>query len=241
MKEDLQLLWRLQGVEMALEEAAEERRRYPDRRQALEKEIQEQEERLQRARREIEELERRRRQLELEVEENREKIKRSKVRLLEVKTNKEYEAVLHEIEWAEQANSQMEEEILGILEELDRRQEELASLKEEVEREKERLRGEMAELERKHEELKEQVLKWQREKEELAKEVSPDLLAMYIKLKEKRGVAIALVKDEACQGCYVHIPPQLYNEVLKNERIFTCPNCQRILFWRGEDEGSEET
>ncbi len=235
MKEQLHLLWRLQGVEAALEEAEEERRRYPQYRRDLERQIEEQEERLRRAQEEIEELERRRRSLEREVEENRERIKRSKIRLLEVKTNKEYEAVLHEIEWAEQTSSQMEEEILTILEELDTKQEGLRSLQQEVKRQRERFQGLIEELEERHKRLEEQVLAWQREKEELCRKVTPELFSMYNKLKEKRGMAIALVKDEACQGCYVHIPPQLYNEVLKNERLFTCPNCQRILYWKGED------
>lgn len=235
MKEQLQLLWRLQGVEVALEKAEEERRRYPQYRKDLELQVEEQEQRLRMAQEEIEELERRRRSLERKVEENRERIKQSKIRLLEVKTNKEYEAVLHEIEWAEQASSQMEEEILNILEELDTKQERFRSLQQEVRRQKERFQGLIEELEERHKRLEEQVLAWQREKEEISKKVTPELFSMYTKLKEKRGVAIALVKDEACQGCHVHIPPQLYNEVLKNERLFTCPNCQRILYWKGED------
>lgn len=220
---------------MALEKAEEERRRYPQYRKDLELQVEEQEQRLRMAQEEIEELERRRRSLERKVEENRERIKQSKIRLLEVKTNKEYEAVLHEIEWAEQASSQMEEEILNILEELDTKQERFRSLQQEVRRQKERFQGLIEELEERHKRLEEQVLAWQREKEEISKKVAPELFSMYTKLKEKRGVAIALVKDEACQGCHVHIPPQLYNEVLKNEKLFTCPNCQRILYWKGED------
>jgi predicted nucleic acid-binding Zn-ribbon protein len=55
-------------------------------------------------------------------------------------------------------------------------------------------------------------------------------------LKEKRnGIAIVLVKNEGCQGCYVNIPPQMYNEVQKNNEIILCPNCHRILYWENKD------
>ena len=72
-------------------------------------------------------------------EDLRERVKKSRLRLLEVKTNKEYEAVLNEIEWAEGAISSLEEEILVILEDLDKRRGELEVLKKEVQAEKERL------------------------------------------------------------------------------------------------------
>lgn len=232
--EQLRLLWHLQEVELHIKEAEEEEERFPLQRKKLEEALARQDEELRRAQKTIEELEKRRRKLELEVEDLRERVKKSRLRLLEVKTNKEYEAVLNEIEWAEGAISSLEEEILVILEDLDKRRGELEVLKREVQAEKERLSGEMVRLRKRQKELKEKVVQWQKEREEILKEAPSDLLRLYEGLKRKRGYAIALVKDEICQGCHLRIPPQLYNEILKDERIHTCPNCHRILYYERE-------
>ena len=49
------------------------------------------------------------------------------------------------------------------------------------------------------------------------------------KLKKENGLAIAKVRNEVCTGCNMNIPPQLYNEVLKLNRLIQCPNCKKIL------------
>ncbi len=232
--EELRLLWRIQELEFSIKEAEEETSRYPRERKNLEEELLKMDQRLKEAQKELEDLEKRRRRLEQELEDLRIKVKKSKIRLLEVKTNKEYEAVLNEIEWGQNAISSLEEEILGILEEIDKKKVEFERLKEETNLEKGKINELISRLENRQKELKEKVSEWQKEKGELVKSVPEELLELYKNLKHKRGFAIARVKDEICQGCFLHIPPQLYNEILKNERIYTCPNCKRILYYEKE-------
>lgn len=232
--EELRVLWRLQEVEMAINRAREREGQWPQERRRLEEAMRKKEEELQRASKEIEDLERRRRRLEGEVEQVRERVKKSRLRLLEVKTNEEYQAVLHEIEWGENAIGALEEEILAILEDLDRKRVALQTLEVEVKEERERIKGELERLQREQGELQGMVKQWQRDREELLKGVSPNLLRLYEGLKRKRGFAVALVKGEVCLGCYMRIPPQLYNEILKNDKVHTCPNCQRILYYDRE-------
>jgi len=234
--EELQVLWKLQEVELAINGAKEKEERWPIERKRLEETLRQREEELQRARKEIEDLEKRRRKLEGEVEEVRQRVKKSRLRLLEVKTNEEYQAVLHEIEWGENTIGTLEEEILVILEDLDRKRAELQTLEAKVREEQERIRGELRRLEGEQKELREMVQQWQRAREELLKGVPPNLLRLYEGLKRKRGFAVALVKGEVCQGCFMHIPPQLYNDILRNDKIHTCPNCQRILYYDRESE-----
>jgi uncharacterized protein len=48
------------------------------------------------------------------------------------------------------------------------------------------------------------------------------------------------VRGGTCQGCHMHVPPQLFNQIQRNEQLILCPNCQRMLFWQREgDEASE--
>jgi predicted nucleic acid-binding Zn-ribbon protein len=46
------------------------------------------------------------------------------------------------------------------------------------------------------------------------------------------GLAVIEVKDEICQGCNMNIPPQLFVELKKNEEIYNCPHCRRIIFYK---------
>lgn len=231
MREQLELLWRLQEVEMAIVEAQRSFEEYPQRRKRLEKVLEQKDQELLRTQKEIEELERKRRRMEKDLEELRDRLRKSKIRLLEVKNNKEYEAVLNEIEWAKNAISDLEEQILVVMEDLERRQAEFPSLKERVRTEKEQISAQIRGLEEEQKELQRKVIQWQKERAEVLKVADPDSLRLYESLKKRRGFAIALVRQEVCQGCFMRIPPQLYNEILKNERIYTCPNCQRILYY----------
>lgn len=231
MKEQLELLWRLQEVEMAMVEAQRSFEEYPHRRKKLEKVLELKDQEVLKTQKEIEELEREKRRMEKDLEELRDRLKKSKIRLLEVKNNKEYEAVLNEIEWAKNAISDLEEQILVVMEDLERRQAEFPSLKERVKMEKEQISAQIRGLEEEQKELQRKVIEWQKERSEVLKVADPEALRLYESLKKRRGFAIALVKQEVCQGCFMRIPPQLYNEILKNEKIYTCPNCQRILYY----------
>jgi predicted nucleic acid-binding Zn-ribbon protein len=238
VKEQLQLLWRLQMLERRMEEAAKEQESYPLALERLEGLLAAQEEQKEEEKRRIEDLERERVRLEGDLEMESERTKRSQIKLLEIKTNKEYQALLKEIETGKEHNSQREEEIIRMLEEIDRLKAEYAGTverahreKKEIEKEQAKVRGQMAMVEQ-------NIAQWHQDREEIVRELDPELLKRYTMLKDKRnGIAIVLVKDEGCQGCYVNIPPQLYNEVQKNQEIIVCPNCHRILYW--ENKGAD--
>jgi len=186
--------------------------------------------------RKIDELEKERKKQEIEFDMENEKIKRSQLRLLDVKTNKEYQAFLKEIEWAKEVNSQREEEIIKILDEIDQLKKNYESLNQMAEREREEIEEEIGKVEDHMILVDKDIAQCQKAREEIINELDPQHLKRYTILKEKRdGIAIVLVKNEACQGCYVNIPPQMYNEVQKNMDVILCPNCHRILYWENRE------
>jgi predicted nucleic acid-binding Zn-ribbon protein len=86
--------------------------------------------------------------------------------------------------------------------------------------------------------VEQDIVRWHQAREEVLQELAPEHVERYNTLKKKRnGIAIVLVKNEGCQGCYVNIPPQMYNEVQKYKEIILCPNCNRILYW--ENKGAD--
>jgi predicted nucleic acid-binding Zn-ribbon protein len=57
-------------------------------------------------------------------------------------------------------------------------------------------------------------------------------LEQYKFLKGKRnGTAVAPAAEGFCQACHMQIPPQLYNELQRNDHLIACPSCHRILYF----------
>ncbi len=192
-------------------------------------------ERIQKEREKVELLEKERRKKEGHLNLEQEKIKRTEGRMFEVKTNKEYQALLSEIETIKEATSREEEEILQVLEEIDELRKNLAKREKEMTANLEKIEAESKVIEEK---MAHDDRLWEKQmerRETLSKQLASELYKLYNMLKEKRqGVGVVSVKHETCQGCFVNIPPQMYIEVQKNITLIRCPNCNRILYWEGD-------
>jgi predicted nucleic acid-binding Zn-ribbon protein len=235
LREQLELLWELQEIDLGLKSIKEEKDRYPKEIKKLDEKQKAERERIEREKEKIESLEKTRRQKEGQLALEQEKMKRAGGRMSEVKTNKEYQALLTEIEAIKEANSRMEEEILQVMDEIDELKKDLSKREKDAGLTLEKLEGERKKLQEKmvHDE---KVWDKQTERREaLSKQIESKLIKLYNTLKEKRqGVGVVSVKHETCQGCFVNVPPQMFIEVQKTNTIVRCPNCNRILFWEGD-------
>jgi len=234
-KEQLELLWELQEIDLDLKHIKEERERYPKEIKRLDEKKNIEKEKMQKEKERIELLEKERRQKEGHLNLEQEKIKRAEGRMFEVKTNKEYQALLSEVDTIKEAISREEEEILKVLDEIDelkkslsKREKEVAVVMEKVEAEKKIIQEKMVQ--------DDEIWKKRMERREvLTKQLESKLYKLYNTLKEKRqGVGVVSVKHETCQGCFVNVPPQMFIEVQKNNALIRCPNCNRILYWEGD-------
>lgn len=157
-------------------------------------------------------------------------------KLHEVKTNKEYQAILKEIETARAANDKTEEEVILLMERVEEMKKDYQSSVKQLSKREKEAAEEIKELEKAIKTVEGAVADLRREKEKLLKEVGQDLKARYRILIEKRGgVAVVNVKNGTCLGCFMSIPPQLFIEVMKNSKLLTCPSCNRIFFYSEEE------
>ena len=192
---------------------------------------------LETAKQKTDALLKKKRDKELLLEDAGEKIRKMKTRISDLKTNKEYQAHLKEMETFETEISAIEEGILTAMEELDAATKLLKGKEENVDREAEKLNSFRKELEEetRRYEMELSVLKEARAK--LIKTIEPDIYDKYMMLlKTGSGVAVTQAKGELCTGCNMNIPPQLFVEITKNDEIIQCPQCLRILFYQGADE-----
>jgi len=230
IKHEVMILVAIAKVDAELNARRQELEGIPEKQRRLEREIAKIDKSKREAQEHWEAMRKERRRLEAALEDNSELIKKYKTQLLTVKTNKEYAAILKEIETVEKDTDQKEERLLILMDEMDgqaqQNEEFLARLEQQR---KERVR-EQEELARRKKQLEEEMGEWEGKKPALLAELSPSLRKRYERILAKLGdVAVTNVRDQICQGCFSKIPPQTANEVKLNDRIITCQTCGRIL------------
>ncbi len=235
MSEQLPVLAELQRKDIELTKFLEARRAIPAA-------VEEKDRGLEEAKNELAEKEKdqgalalKRRTSEKDLEAIDKKIKDKEAQLIRVTNNKEYQALLSEIESSKEALSRKEGELLRLMEqeeslarELERGRDDFKPVLEEVESAKKELRAEL----QRNEEL---IPVLERERESIAARLSPDLRALYERIfNGKSGLAVVPVRKGACGGCFTAFPPQFINEVRRKDRLQICENCGRIVVWNEE-------
>lgn len=237
MKEQLKLLWELQKIDLDLQGIEADKDHYPKEIKKLEEKQKMEKDRIQKEKEKIESLDKSRRQKESQLSSEQEKIKRAEGKMFEVKTNKEYQALLTEIDGMKEATSRMEEEILQVMDEIEEVKKDLSKREKESKGTLEKIEGDRKKLQEKMAQGENAWTKQMEQREALSKQIEPKLFKLYHTLKEKRqGLGVVGVKRETCQGCFVHVPPQMFIEVQKNNALVRCPNCNRILYWDADRE-----
>jgi len=182
----------------------------------------------------IEEEQKRQRQLELEVETLRDRLSKSRGQLMEVKTNKEYQAMLHEIEGTGKEIEAKEDQILEGMMAIEEREELAREAKKGYQRKEREVLEKRSQLERTATHAESEIVDLQKDRRQLEGEIPEGLNQQYQRIASVRnGVALAEAKDQSCQGCHVKLRPQYFSEVKTNQKIMTCENCNRFLYFAG--------
>lgn len=155
-------------------------------------------------------------------------------RLYEVKSNKEYSAVLAEIEALKVEKGRIEEEILALMESQERLAREIGEAEARLRRQEAEARAQEAAAAEERRALETDLAAARAEREGLAREIPRDLLAQYTRLARARGgTAVALVgQNGICSACRVALTPQRFQEVRQSTGILTCESCGRILYYQ---------
>jgi predicted nucleic acid-binding Zn-ribbon protein len=239
MNADLTRLIRLQQLESAADEARKKIADHPARTQALDA-------RLQAAREVVADIKARltaaadkRRAEEKEVAGVQTRLAKYKDQLLEVKTNREYTAMLHEIETAQNDIRTREDRILEVMMESDELNAAIKKSDAELKAAEKEIAAERATLETEMTRLQAEIDTTTAEREKLVADIDRHVLSIFeTTAKGRKGVAVAEAKDGLCTICHVRLRPQVFNEVRKNESIIQCDSCRRILYFAGNSEAS---
>src|SRR5436305_2563258 len=225
MLPEIENLLKLQDADKEIRRLHEEVAELPKRVAAIEQKLAGTKAQLEKAQTAIKADEASRRKYESSITELRGKISKYRDQSLDVKTNEQYKALLHEIQFAEKEIAANEDKILELMVNADTRDKEVkaaqADLKAEtaeIEREKEQARQRTAEDEK-------LLSEWRAKRDEMRSGISENLLRHYERVSKFRGSGISEVRDHKCMGCQVMLRPQTYNEVRSGKETVVCDSC----------------
>jgi len=158
---------------------------------------------------------------------------KAEARLYEVKTNKEYSAVLVEIEEIKQEKARIEEEILALMERQERLAVEVREAEGRLASRQAQASGEEAEARQRLAALETNLALIQADRDVLARQVPSDLLTSYERLlRHHAHLAVApVLPGGVCGGCRVSLTLQAFQELKQQSSLRTCENCGRYLYW----------
>ncbi len=173
-----------------------------------------------------------RKRLEGEIQTSEQKISKLKTQMMEAKTNDQYRAFQHEIEFCQQEIRRHEDGILELMTQSDPLEKAvkaaeavLAAEKKQVEEEKTKARDRTAEDRKEIEGLA-------IERRQILSEMTPKIASEYERIRKGRGgVAIAEVIENRCSKCNMQLRPQLLQELRRQEVVTVCESCKRMLYW----------
>jgi predicted nucleic acid-binding Zn-ribbon protein len=180
----------------------------------------------------INELKKQYRDYESDVKVNLAKIKKSQEKLRSVKTNKEYQSLLKEIEDVKSKNSLIEDKMIECLDRIDETEDIIAKKRDDYLLFSDRVKSEKQSIEHEAGIDKKKLDELDMDRKKVSDLIDSQLFKKYLVIKEQNqgGLAVVPVKDAVCYGCNVNLPPQLYNELFRHDSLKFCPNCQRIIY-----------
>ena len=148
-----------------------------------------------------------------------------------IKSNDLYKACLLEIEKAKADKSVVEDEILQLMEDIDKEIVNLKKYETETKQKEENINNEIKEMDLSINKIKDEISSLQKDRDEFAKNIPTNILSQYERIRENRnGQGLALIEGDSCGGCNMVLRPQLIVQATKCKELVYCDNCSRILF-----------
>lgn len=184
----------------------------------------------------LEEIRKAYRELESESRINRDLIVKSNEKLRAVKTNKEYQSILKEIEEIRKKNSGIDDRMLDHLEKMEAAEKAVAEQEAQLEQFIQSCREKKGSLTARVQDERQTVDTLNEKKLQISAKADPHMISILDDVKKKvRGMAVVPVEGAICLGCHMNIPAQLYNELQRFDELRFCPHCHRIIYWQDKD------
>ncbi|MCG8567689.1 MAG: C4-type zinc ribbon domain-containing protein [Desulfobacterales bacterium] len=168
---------------------------------------------------------------EQEVKMLDDRIIKSNENLRMVKTNKEYQVLLREVDDNKKRKDALETGLLEMYDSRDALQAKVDETEKEYQQLESEILSEQAAIEKKSTDDRELLEDYQQRREDTGRDLDPGLMDFFNRVsKMNKGLAVAETRNGVCMGCFMNIPPQLSIEVQRAKELISCPQCSRILY-----------
>ncbi|HDH06233.1 MAG TPA: hypothetical protein ENH01_11115 [Nitrospirae bacterium] len=232
MNEQLRLLVDLQEVDSSTLSLADKIELLPGKLERFKTPLEEASASFQKLKSKHEDFNKRKKNKDLELEEIQDRINKLRSRSSEIKTNKEYEAHLKEIEGFEKNKYKIEDEILSLMEDIENFTKNLQEEELKIRKAEDDFQKQEKMLEEEKRKLNAEMEIRKAKRKDFIAGIDKEIYGKYMTLLNRSGLAVVPAKNEVCLGCNYNIPPQLYNDIKKNDGIYSCFYCKRFLYYK---------
>lgn len=233
MREQIEILASLQNADREIKEKSGAKGALLAEIEKREEEVQAKNAELVTVRAEWAEKDKLRQEKEQLLQEGSRKATDKRMRMNRIKNIKELQALQREIDQTKLSNAQLEEELIKLMEELEACAASLGAKEEELKKLEDAWRERRGEIEAQVVGIDRAVADASAVRQSIATQLNGELIGRYELIFSRRGgMAVVAVSEGICQGCFMNIPPQLWNEIIKSEKLILCPSCHRILYYK---------
>ena len=170
--------------------------------------------------------------LDADIQDDESRLVNSKNKLMQVENDREYQAMIREMDTMERQNQTREEERMALQEERSLQESNLHSVEETWNELKTELESQRENLEKRLAECRTKLEALEAQRAEVSTLISRPVLSRYEFIRNRlRHPVIVPVEAGVCSGCHIAIPPQVFIDLQRGNHIMSCPNCQRLMYW----------
>jgi predicted nucleic acid-binding Zn-ribbon protein len=229
LEETLRLLYLLQKVDSNLDDVEELKGDLPETVRDLKKKIAELTEKADAKQKFIDEFVASRNTADNDIKDFEEKLKKYKEQQYQVRNNKEYDAITKEIDFAEETVKTLTKQFEDFENQMSIAKSELEEYQKTLNELNETLKEIADELAIVSKETEDEELKYNHEREKIVTRLNKDIIGRYDKIRSGRGKAVSTIRKQSCSGCGNRVPPQHIMEIRRNDKIYLCQHCGRII------------
>jgi uncharacterized protein len=190
---------------------------------------------------ELAEIQQKCRDAEQEIKTVDARIIKSNETLRMVKTNKEYQVLLREVDDNKKRKDALENQLLEFYDQKETAEIRVRESEQQFLQLAEQIQSEQAEIDKKTVDDRELLEESLAQQKKIGQDLDPSLMTRFRKVSRmNQGQAVAQVRNESCMGCFMNVPPQLCIEVQRGNQLISCPQCSRILYHVNDDPMSGE-
>ena len=233
MKEDLELLMQMQSIDYDLGELERSKEYIPDMMDNLKRELETSEKLFENTQSSLEESRIAQKNFELEISSLQENLKKLQGQMMSIKTNKEYDALVSQIDTVKESINEKETSLLETIENIEKLSENFEEYKTKADDAKSQNSKQLEILQEKMDSVGDKIKAKESERNQVAVKVPRRMMSIYQRVRKVRGgMVVVSVRKRACGACYKALPPHRIQELKRGDQVIACDSCGRLLVWQ---------